>query len=52
MKAVDYYMYHTFTHICPNTLKFYNLFSCEEISVTNNLCKFIKIINKRVFTQG
>jgi hypothetical protein len=29
----------------PNTLKFYNLFSCEDTSVINNLCKFIKIIN-------
>jgi hypothetical protein len=36
----------------PNTLKFYNLSSCEEISVINNLCKFIKIINKRVFPPG
>jgi hypothetical protein len=36
----------------PNTLKFYNLFSCEEISVINNPCKFIKIIDKRVFPPG
>ena len=38
--------------IRPNTLKFYNLFSCEQLPVINNLCKFINIINKRVFPPG
>jgi hypothetical protein len=36
----------------PNTVKFYDQFLCEEIPVIKNLCKFIKIINKRVFPPG
>ena len=36
----------------PNTLKFYNLFTSEKISVINNLCRFIKVINKRVTSPG
>jgi hypothetical protein len=36
----------------PDILKFNNLFSCEDISIINNLCKFIKVINKRVFPPG
>ena len=35
-----------------NTLKFYELFSVNKLSVLNNLCKFIKIINKRVSPPG
>jgi hypothetical protein len=44
MKAVDY-MYQKFIHNVQY-FKVYNLFSCEEISGINNLCKFIKIIKK------
>lgn len=36
----------------PNIVKFYDLFSSKKMSVLNNLCKFISIINERVSPPG
>jgi hypothetical protein len=32
----------------PNTLKFFNLFSCKKISILCNLAKFINIMCKKI----
>lgn len=36
----------------PNTHKFYSLFNSTKQSLQINLCKFIKIINKRISSPG
>ena len=46
-----YYLPAKYTNT-PNTLKFFNLFSCKKISVLRNLAKFIDIICKRVNSSG
>lgn len=36
----------------PNILKYHTLFSTKKLSVLNNLCKFISVINERVSPPG
>lgn len=35
-----------------NTIKYFQLFSSNKLSVLNNLCKFIKLFNDRVSPPG
>lgn len=45
------YLHQMFTYR-PNIVKFQTLFSSKNKLTILNLCKFINIINKRIFSPG